>query len=700
MPDHEEENEHERIDSPTADDEKALRDYGRQLALDSLVSDAFESEGSQSREPSDVPTNVVSLPDRRTRNRFWVPAAAAAIVGLIALSIWKFFGDSGSQTLASLDPRWTLSAAGGAEYQILSTDRVELRRGELRLTSNQPASLVIETPHAKATAQGTDFFIGHHMATDTRKSNETPENEMNQNPITRLLVLAGSVTLATDQGTATASPGEAAIAEQDKAPEKILAEANSSFAFDLYAQLVKENTEDNLFFSPYSMSNALMMVTEGARGQTARELGKVLGFPEALLRTGEEGQQIPWEIGVLRSGLSRLNQLLGSSGESLPPEQAKLRQEAAALEKRWEELKKNKAAAEEKRDFDTVYRIEGEEARLVGKLNALRGNFNTMKLRVANALWGEQTFPFHEAWKRTVTGAYGAGAVKAADFLGNAEEERQRINAWAEKQTEGRIKNLFPSGTIKESTRLALVNAIYFKGDWLVPFKKANTRPEKFQLASGASIEAPLMQKNADRSTRYAAFDGDGSFFATPVKVPFKGEQPPTYPGKDGFAIIEMPYRGGEVSMVVIAPNDPTALAAIEVKLSDTNVAKWIASLKQRRTHVRLPKFKMETSYTLSETLATMGMPTVFDPVAADLSGISSADPLFISTVMHKAFINVNEEGTEAAAATGMGVDSEALPTTVPFTPTFRADRPFIYLIRDTKTGAVLFLGRVLNPSA
>jgi serine protease inhibitor len=696
----------ERIIAPDSGDEEALHEYGRQLAIDSLMQEALLD--GEANEP---PVNIVPLGQRRWRPGGGIPVSAAALVALAGLSLWKL--GNPAATHATLDPRWELLAASDVDYRILDPNRVELRKGELRFTSLQPASLIVNTPNATSTAQDTDFLIGHHLADNQPPSsdqqNTNPDNPMETTTnLTRLLVLAGTVILATDQGSLAAGPNEAVVAQAGDAPQKILVDANSSFAFDLYAQLAKENKGGNLFFSPYSMSNALLMAAEGARGQTAREIGTVLGFPESLRRKGDDSQLIPWEMGKIRVGQSELNRLM-NNWNAITPEQAKLRAEEANLAAKLAEIvKKLEELNKERRQqgkYDGPIDLDYEKDDVARKLEAVRIRIDTSKLRVANAIWGEQTFPFNEDWKATVTGSYGAGAVQLADFVANADTERLRINQWAEEQTEGLIKDPLPEGSLNSKTRLAIVNAIYFKGDWKKPFKKSATSPQPFTLESGQSVQTALMNQVDGSDVKYAAFHGDGRLFATPRMVDeseLEGDGRTLYPGKDGFSMIEMPYRGDKLSMVVIAPNDPAGLPSIEARLNASNLAAWMKSMAQRKIDVFMPKFKMETFYGklggVNGTLAAMGMPTAFGG-DADFSGIGSKEQLFIGTVVHKAFISVNEEGTEAAAITGYPPPGMSIRREVPFTPTFRADRPFIYLIRDRESGTILFLGRMLNPS-
>ncbi|MBD3219596.1 hypothetical protein GF314_00010 [bacterium] len=217
-------------------------------------------------------------------------------------------------------------------------------------------------------------------------------------------------------------------------------------------------------------------------------------------------------------------------------------------------------------------------------------------------------------------------------------------------------------------------------------------------------------------AARYAAFAGDGAAFATPQRVPAHGSVDPDdplgparYPDDDGFTMVELPYKGGRLAMLVIAPRRHDGLAAVEAHLSAATLAEWTARLEARAVHVWLPRFRLETKYRMNEPLQALGMARAFrdprEPDGARFDDLTtSTDPrdrLFVSVVAHKAFVEVTEEGTEAAAATAVAMAlPTAAPATVPFTPEFRADRPFLVLIRDVETGAVMFMGRVMRPGA
>jgi serpin B len=250
-------------------------------------------------------------------------------------------------------------------------------------------------------------------------------------------------------------------------------------------------------------------------------------------------------------------------------------------------------------------------------------------------------------------------------------------------------------------------NAIYFKGEWFQPFKEEKTEKKDFTLANGQKVKVSLM-KELIKKARYAAFNADGSFFNTP-KMERPGYYTPRYPGKDGFSIIELPYRGGKMAMVILAPNSPDGLGAVEKQLDAKHLDGWIGLLKKRKVHARVPKFRSETEYNMNKTLAAMGMVSAFKEPGpsggANFKGMTDTqnpdEQFYIALVQHKAFVAVDEKGTEAAAATAVvntltGLDN--YPQKVPFIPEFWADRPFLFLIRDVKTGCILFTGRMMNP--
>jgi serpin B len=529
------------------------------------------------------------------------------------------------------------------------------------------------------------------------------------------LAVAGlAVGLAHRTSPPPGGPGEA-----DEGPIKPLemtpavaavVKSNSDFALDLYGRLRADNAGKNLFFSPYSVSSALAMVAEGARGETAEQMGKVLRFPEAARRGGDAAKLLPWDMAQTHTGLAALNDHFRAGSRGAPK----------AVREKIESLRKdlqaaNQSAAESGRagKFAEQEKAARKSQALAAELNKLQSEYGQYELRVANALWGEKSYPFQQSYVDTVHKYYRTGGLFPVDFRNDYEGARKRINGWVEEQTANRIKDLIPRDAVDEETkkliRLVLTNAIYFKGEWAEVFAEGHTKDEDFARAGGAKVRVPLMRRGGMGSARYAAFRGDGTFFDTPARVPLGAvDEKKVYPDERGFTMLELPYKGGEVSMVVLLPRSADGLEALEKKLTAENLAAWVGKLRQRTVHVYLPKFKVETKYDLGKTLEGMGMARAFkDPRAADgaqFDGMSeSQDParkLYVSKVLHKAFVEVNEKGTEAAAATAvMMMRPTAAPSSVPFTPTFRADRPFLFLVRDRQSGSVLFLGRVLNPT-
>jgi serpin B len=304
-------------------------------------------------------------------------------------------------------------------------------------------------------------------------------------------------------------------------------------------------------------------------------------------------------------------------------------------------------------------------AKLLADLNG-PGEKRGYQLSVANALWGQKNFGFLPDFLNLTRDNYGAG-LQEVDFINATEDARKTINAWVEKETRDKIKDLLQPGVLTVDTRLVLTNAIYFKGFWGQQFKKKATQVDQFKTGTDRSVKAPLMHQTGD----FKYLDGGD------------------------FQALELPYQGEHLSMVVLLPKKVDGLAALEEKLTATNLADWLRRLQKKEVHVTLPKFKVTKEFGLNDALKALGMRRAFVPGGADFTGMSgSGRRLFISAVVHKAFVDVNEEGTEAAAATGVVVTL----TSARITPVFRADHPFVFLIRDNRSGSVLFLGRLTNP--
>jgi serpin B len=286
------------------------------------------------------------------------------------------------------------------------------------------------------------------------------------------------------------------------------------------------------------------------------------------------------------------------------------------------------------------------------------------QINVANAIWGQEGYEFLSAFLDTLAENYGAG-LRTVDFVEETEATRRTINDWVSEQTEEKIPNLIPQGTLNALTRLVLTNAIYFNAKWVAPFEKDRTHDEPFNLLDGSTVSVPMMTQT--ESLHYAA--------------------------GQGYQAVALPYLGSDMAMLFVLP-DEDSFAKIEAALSAQFLADVVQRLESQRVRITVPKFTFESSFRLTETLARMGMPDAF--VNADFSGMTGAPDLFISDVLHKAFVAVDEEGTEAAAATAVIMQLSAAIGDQPVQ--MKLDRPFFFVIRDNATGTVLFAGRVLNP--
>jgi serpin B len=289
---------------------------------------------------------------------------------------------------------------------------------------------------------------------------------------------------------------------------------------------------------------------------------------------------------------------------------------------------------------------------------------------VANALWAQHGYSFLDAFLKLLKTDYGAG-LNQVDFEGASETARLTINHWVEQKTQDKIKDLLQPGSLKPDTRLVLTNAIYFKGDWQTQFDKTLTKDEDFHLSPAQTKTAPLMH----RTGGFNYFNG-GS-----------------------FQVLEIPYKGKDLSMVLLLPNEIGGLSSLEQSLTESNAQQWLRELAPvSKVIVTLPKFKMTRQFELGATLGAMGMPAAFSG-GADFSGMTGKRDFSISEVIHKAYVDVNEEGTEAAAATAITMRALAMRAPDQPPPVFRADHPFVFLIRDNRSESILFMGRVTDPA-
>jgi serpin B len=405
---------------------------------------------------------------------------------------------------------------------------------------------------------------------------------------------------------ACAQPAAGEVIQSDKPRETspdvddtdltMLVNGNSDFAFDLYQALNKE--DDNIFYSPYSMSLALAMTYAGARGETEQQMANALHFILPQDRLHPAFNSLDLELSQRGEGAQ------GKDGEGF-------------------------------------------------------------RLNIINAIWGQKDYEFLTTFLDTLAENYGAG-LRLLDFISAPDESRLTINNWVSDQTEGRIEDLIPQGLINELTRLVLTNAIYFNAAWQYPFSEDMTEDGPFYLLDEGEVTIPMMRQT--ESFGYA-----------------EGEE---------YQAVELPYDGGELSMVILLPQSDQ-FEAFEGSLDTQRVDSIVKALELKQVALTMPQFEFESSFSLREILAMMGMPVAFSE-GANFSGMTGNRDLFIADVVHKAFVSVDEAGTEAAAATAVVMELTAVPET-PVKVTI--DHPFIFLIRDVETDTILFVGRVVNPS-
>lgn len=303
-------------------------------------------------------------------------------------------------------------------------------------------------------------------------------------------------------------------------------------------------------------------------------------------------------------------------------------------------------------------------AKLIKRTNKMgeKGNF---QLTIANALWYQKDYKLLEEYMNLTEDSYEA-RIDALDFKGATEVSRVMINTWVEKKTQYKIRDLIKLGVLNELTRLVLTNAIYFKGKWASQFKREATQYAPFTLNSGEKVDVPMMNQTQDFN----------------------------YAEEDSLKILEMPYIGKDLSMVIFLPKEPADIKGLEEIFTYDNVKLWLRKLNKMEVVTTIPRFKTTSEFSLRKVLAELGMTDAFDPQSANFSGMTGKKDLWINAVLHKAFVEVNEEGTEAAAATGVVMKITAvMPKTY-----FTADHPFIFIIRDVRSNSILFCGRIMDP--
>ena len=376
-----------------------------------------------------------------------------------------------------------------------------------------------------------------------------------------------------------------------------LVTGNTDFAFNLYRAL--SSSSGNLFYSPYSISEALAMTWAGAQGNTASQMAAAMDFT--------------LNQSALHPAFNSLDLALNSRGQS-----------------------------------------------------ATSTNQTPFQLNVVNAIWGQNGFKFQSNYLDVLAQNYGAG-LRIVDFINKTEASRTTINDWVAQQTNNKIQDLLPQGSVDTYTRLVLTNAVYFKAGWLNKFEKNGTTDSTFNLVDGSTVTVPMMQQ----SSHFNYYDGGN------------------------YEAVELPYYGNQLSMVIIVPK-PGQFSSFEHSLSGQTYRDIITHLNNAYVILKIPKFQFDSSFGLKPVLSGLGMTDAFNPQSADFSGMDGNKDLFIQDVLHKAYVSVDENGTEAAAATGVVVGETAMPLQQ---VNLTIDRPFIFTIRDITTGAVVFTGRVMNPS-
>ena len=308
---------------------------------------------------------------------------------------------------------------------------------------------------------------------------------------------------------------------------------------------------------------------------------------------------------------------------------------------------------------------------LFGQLNAaLKAAPGSNELNIANSLWPQEKYPFRPEFLSRLSKDYGA-TVTPLDYEQKAESARVTINLWVDDKTRHKIAEIIGPGVLDGLTRLVLVNAIYFKGAWATPFPESATRPDPFYTRPDTTVAVPFMHRH-------------GQF---------------SYGENDRLQLLALPYAGRQLEMLVLLPRSRDGLGQLEEGLTPASLSAWTAGMRNQPVNVALPKFKISSGFGLGDTLRTLGMKDAFDPGKADFSGMDGhAHWLYLSAVLHKAYIDVNEKGTEAAAATAVAVRAAGIAMPLEPPREFRADHPFLFLIRDSASGSILFLGRVTKP--
>ncbi|KAI5279989.1 Serpin B13 [Manis pentadactyla] len=387
-----------------------------------------------------------------------------------------------------------------------------------------------------------------------------------------------------------------------------LSATNIRFGFDLFKELDKIK-DGNIFFSPAGIRAAIGMLLLGSRGATAAQFRKVVCFGK-------------------NTGSSRIE--------------------------------------DEEKETEGTEEIHHEFQEFLSEINRPTGDY---EMKIANRLFGEKTYLFLQKYLDYVKKYYHA-ALEPVDFVNEADESQEKINSWVESQVDGKIKDLLPDGSLSSSTKLVLVNIVYFKGQWDREFKKENTKEEKFWLNKSTSKPVLMM-------TQRHCFS-----FTSPEDLQAQ--------------ILGIPYKNHDLSMFVLLPNEIDGLEKIVDKVTPEKLAEWTSPghMEERNVNLHLPRFEVEDGYDLEPILAAMGVEDAFSEQKANFSGMSSGSGLSAQKFLHRAFVVVTEEGTEAAAATGVGLTAQSLPSY----ENFHCNHPFLFFIKHNKSNIILFFGRFSSP--
>ncbi|XP_050986637.1 leukocyte elastase inhibitor-like [Labeo rohita] len=473
-----------------------------------------------------------------------------------------------------------------------------------------------------------------------------------------------------------------------------LSAANTQFSLSLFKKISGGNASGNVFYSPVSISSALAMVSLGAKGNTATQMFKVLGFtnlpkPADAATSGSQQQapkpqkpQVPSGQGQQESQMTQQTPKPADAATSGSQQQAPKPQKPQVPSGQGQQ---EPQMTQQTQNFEIPAQLKKGPAQPVSGQKTedqIHSSFNKFMselkkpgapyvLTLANRLYGEQSYQFVEKFLTDAKKYYEAG-LEEVDFKTKSEAARVNINKWVEKNTQEKIKDLLPKGSIDALTRLVLVNAIYFKGNWEKKFPKDATKDGQFRLNQNQTKPVKMMNQKAQ----------------FPIAlIPEMNSQ-----------VLELPYVGKNLSMLIILPEQiedgTTGLQKLEKALTFEKLKEWTkpSIMRQQEVQVSLPKFKMEQTYDMKSLLISMGMEDVFDGQKVNLSGMSPNNDLLLSKVIHKAFIEVNEEGTEAAAATGAVVAVRSFPQM------FIADHPFLFFIRHNPSNSILFYGRFCSP--